>query len=178
MNLRNKIINWSWAYVTSEFSREISAGSEVGISTVAFEDRASVRRGRIRARFARQGYEHRRNSRFHDRRGEDPEGRRVCLWTDRSAVRISTVEGGAASERDSTARRLHDTAGRARLSHHRIRRIRLLTVSTRRDIFDRRYPDTIYGLSVSRTSGLIDKGLATPAGSESTRLRHACQNWF
>lgn len=78
----------------------------------------------------------------------------MCFRISRSTIRVPVTEGGAASERDSAAGRLHDTAGSARLSHHRIRRIRLLTVS---DIFDRRCPDAIYDLTVSQASGLIDK---------------------
>lgn len=60
------------------------------------------------------------------------------------AVRISAPEGSAASECDPAAGGVHDPARRTRLPYHRIRRIRLLTVSTRRDIFDR-CPGTIYG---------------------------------
>lgn len=71
----------------------------------------------------------------------------MCFRIGGSTIRVSVAEGGATSERDSAAGGLHDTAGRARLSHHRIRRIRFLTVSTRRDIFDRRCPDAIYDLS-------------------------------
>lgn len=98
----------------------------------------------------------------------------MYLRTGGSAVRISAAEGSAASERDSAARRLHDTVGRARLSHHRIRRVRLLTVNARRDIFDRRCPDAIYDLSVSRASGLIDKSPAMLAKSESNAIHASC----
>lgn len=142
----------------------------MGISTLSPEDRASAGRGRIRTRSARQSHEHRRDAWPHNRRGENAKGGRVCLRAGGSAVRIPAVKGSAASERDPTAGRLHDAIGRARLPHHRIRRIRLFTVSMRRDIFDD-CPDVMYSPSVSRASGLIDK---SPSNRLEANRRNSC----
>lgn len=92
----------------------------MGVSAVAIDDRASVGRGRIRARFARQGRRHQWMAGSYDRSGENAEGARVRHRTDGSAVRVPATEGGAASERDPATGSLH-YAGRTCLSHHRVR---------------------------------------------------------
>lgn len=101
----------------------------------------------------------------------------MCFRVGGFAVRIPAAERSTASERDPTTGCLHDTSRRAGLPHHRIRRIRIFTVSMHRDIFDV-CPDVMYGPSVSRGSGLIDKSLnrleANRCGSCNIRIR----NWF
>lgn len=153
----------------------------MGVSTIASENRAGAGRGRVRARFARQSHEYRRHTRRHDCRRENFEGRCMRVRAGGSAVWISTAEGGAAPECDPAAGSVHDAARRTRLPYHRVRRIRLLTVSTCRDIFDR-CPGTIYDLSISREApGLIDirVRLRTTGRTNSTRLvHHAYRKWL
>lgn len=108
----------------------------MGISTLTLKDRASAGRRWIWTRFTRQSHEHWRDAWPHDRRSENIKGRRVCFWTDGSAVWISVAERSTASERNPIAGRLHNATRRACLSHHRIRWIRLFTVSMYHDMFD------------------------------------------
>lgn len=129
----------------------------MGISTLTSKDRASAGRRWVWTRFTRQSYEHWRDAWPHDRRSENIKGRRVCFWTGGPAVWIPAAERSTTSERDPIAGRLYDATRRACLPHHRIRRIRLFTVSIHPDMFDDCLLMLCVALRFLRASALIDK---------------------